>query len=97
VDVEWQGEDGETLARYEGPLITLALLEQADPSSVCLRFIDPWGDTTFNQQQLPILVQELDALRSKLPDGQRAAGDALLAFLRRGLDQVHTYIKFIGD
>jgi hypothetical protein len=97
IDVEWQGEDGETLARYEGPVITLNLVERADPGSVCMRFIDPWGNTTFNQQQLPVLMQELEALESRTRDGQRDVIQALLAFLRPTRDQVHTYVKFVGD
>jgi hypothetical protein len=97
IDVEWQDEDGETLARYDGPLVTVTLVERADPTSCCLRFIDPWGNTIFNQQQLPVLVHELEAIESRTPDGQREAIHALLAFLRPACDQVHTYIKFIGD
>ena len=35
------------------------------PKSVCLRFIDPYGDATFNQLQLPLLLRELkDAIQS---------------------------------
>ena len=97
IDVEWQDEDGATLARYEGPFVTLTLVERADPASVCMRFIDPWGNTTFNQQQLPVLVQELEALDSRTRDAQRDVIQALLAFLRPARDQVHTYVKFIGD
>ena len=97
IDVEWQGEDGDTLGRYEGPLITLDLVERAEPTSVCLRFIDPWGNTIFNQQQLPVLIKELEALASRTRDGQTKVIAALVAFLRPACDQVHTYIKFIGD
>jgi hypothetical protein len=28
--------------------------------SVCLRFVDPFGDTTFNQAQLPELLSEFE-------------------------------------
>ena len=30
----------------------------------CLRFIDPYGTTMFNQLQMPMLIRELDWLRS---------------------------------
>src|SRR2546423_186074 len=97
IDGEWAGEDGATLARYEGPVGTVALLGRADPASVCVGFLGPWGNATFNQQQLPVLMQELESLQSRTPDGQREVIEALLAFLRPARDQVHTYIKFIGD
>ena len=35
-----------------------------------MRFIDPYGNTTFNQFQLSILVRELEALESRTRDGQ---------------------------
>ena len=42
-------------------------------------------------------MQELESLQSRTPDGQREVIEALIAFLRPARDQVHTYIKFIGD
>jgi hypothetical protein len=48
IDVEWQDERGERVARYDGPPIDGRLPEHAPPESSCLRFIDPYGDTTFN-------------------------------------------------
>jgi hypothetical protein len=97
IDVEWQDEHGKTLTRYEGPELTRALVERAEPTSVCLRFIDPYGNTVFNQRQLPLLISELQALKSRTRDGQRDVIEALLAFLRPPGDQVHTYVKLVGD
>jgi len=95
--VELQDERGRTLARYDGPAVTRALVERADPASVCVRFIDPYGNTTFNQLQLPILVRELEALESRTRDGQAQVVRALLAFLHQASDRVHAYVTFIGD
>lgn len=39
-------------------LLSLANLE----TSVCLKFIDPYGDTVFNTLQLPALLCELEAI-----------------------------------
>jgi len=52
IDVEIQDECGTTLARYDGPPIGLQLLKLAPAKSVCFRFIVPWGDATFNQEQI---------------------------------------------
>jgi len=97
IDIEWQDEKGRALGRYEGPSLTRALVERADPSSVCLRFIDPYGNASFNQQQLPILIQEFESLGSRTGNGQRQVIEALVQFLRAACDKVHTYVKFIGD
>jgi hypothetical protein len=97
IDIEWQDENGRALARYEGPSLTPALLERADPSSICLRFIDPYGNAVFNQHQLPILIQEFESLGSRTRDGQRDVIEALVPFLRAARDKIHTYVKFIGD
>ena len=97
IDVEWQDERGRTLARYDGPTVTAALLRYADPQAACLRFIDPYGNTTFNQQQLSVLRDELEALDSRIMDGQALVARALLDFLTSSSGMVHTYVKFIGD
>ena len=68
------------------------------PHTACLRFIDPYGDATFNQLHLPVLLEELRVL-------QRSAGDAeaklllaaLIRYVQKAKGQVHTYVRFIGD
>jgi hypothetical protein len=39
-------------------------------ATCCLRFIDQYGDTTFNQLQLPVLIDEFATLRSATQDPQ---------------------------
>lgn len=67
--------------------------------SVCLRFIDRYGDTVFNSLQMPVLLEELEVL-------QRAASTAAArAHLVHLIDLVsealangpHTFVKFVGD
>jgi hypothetical protein len=98
ISVEWQDEDGHVLARYEGPDLHASLFDHAEQDQVCLRFIDPYGDTTFNQLQVPVLLAELESLGA-----DRELGDhldvirALLTFLEQARDETHTYVKFVGD
>jgi hypothetical protein len=50
---------------------------------VCLDFIDPYGNTIFNQHQLPHLVSELEAVRGNLTDrAVRAAAEHALQAAR---------------
>ena len=97
IDVEWQDENGQVLARYDGPLLDVGIMEIAPKDSCCLRFIDPWGNTIFNQMQVAVLLQELQALMETLPPEKRHWLSPLAAFVRGAANEDHTYIKFIGD
>lgn len=98
IGLEWQNEDGQVVAGYHGPPIGAWLPNSAPMDSVCLRFIDPWGDTTFNQLQVPILLKELEGLATNSTVRELRENVAAVAgFVRQGLGQVHTYLKFIGD
>jgi len=69
-----------------------------DKTSVCLRFIDPYGDTTFNQNQIPVLINELTAaLELTKSHKAKEHGKKLLSLIERANGKVHTYLKFIGD
>src|SRR5262245_18555137 len=96
INVEWQDERGEVLGRYSG-FVMADTVSRAQSSSTCVRFIDPYGDTTFNQSQLPVLIEEFQALASHVDDSDRKSIGDLLVFVRSAVGHVHTYIKFIGD
>ncbi len=95
IDVEWRDERGETLERYEGPPIDFRLPERSSESSRCLRFIDPYGDTTFNAAQVAVSEEELTSIASDREVGEQA--NSLLTFVKRHSDRLHKYLKFIGD
>jgi hypothetical protein len=98
IDVERQDERGNEIARYMDPGIVSELLAAADENGRCLAFIDPYGNTTFNQIQLPVLVEEIRLVRDRLSATElRERADNLLLFLRLALGEIHTYVKFIGD
>jgi hypothetical protein len=65
---------------------------------VCLRFVVPWGDAVFNQAQNVSLVDELRAeIREASDPKVRIHLQKILRLVELGRDEVHTYIKFIGD
>jgi hypothetical protein len=67
-------------------------------SSVCLRFVEPWGDTVFNQTQIPKLLAELRAeVAAATEQSAREHLRAIVHLVETAVDQVHTYVKFIGD
>lgn len=66
--------------------------------SVCLRFVEPWGDAVFNQSQIPVLLSELQAeLRHDLEPRVREQLEKVQGLVERAVNQSHIYIKFSGD
>jgi hypothetical protein len=100
IDLRWEDERGEPLAEL---LDTSSLVERFLPREgaqdfPCLRFVDPYGDTVFNQSQIGQVVVELERLSEQRhePEVEQHLG-AVLEFVRHASNQVHTYIKFYGE
>ena len=98
ITVQIEDEQG----RREGELWihpeSTRLLVDRGPGSSCLRFVDSYGDTVFNQLQIAELLNELHALDGQLPEPElRLALRGLIAFVEAARDKVHTYVRFIGD
>jgi hypothetical protein len=69
-----------------------------DPTSICWRFIDPWGDTYFNHLQMQPFIEELDRLASGVHDDQsRRFLDQVRMLAEECRDRVHLYLMFYGD
>lgn len=100
IDLRWQDERGKQLAELldENALVESFLPNFEAQDFPCLRFVDPYGDTVFNQIQIPELVSELERLSQQKhkPETQRHL-EAVLEFVRQAVGQVHTYIGFYGD
>jgi hypothetical protein len=74
------------------------LLTGEHPGTCCLRFIDPYGDALFNQLQLPVLIAELRALDAREPEPSlRMVLHSLVTFIEPAIDELHTYVRFVGD
>ena len=104
--LQWEEESGEPIEAYPNGLhlvfemMPQGLADSELKDTVCLRFIDPWGDTTFNRLQIPVLISELESLLEAdyCQTHERVREFAgLVAFVEKARDQVHTYIKFYGD
>jgi hypothetical protein len=67
-------------------------------SSVCLRFVVPWGDAVFNQAQNADLLNELSAEFREARDPQvRDHLQKVIRLVELAGNETHTYIRFIGD
>lgn len=61
-----------------------------------LKYLDPFGDTTFNALMLADLLNDLIELKELLPTEQ-AQINTVIAYARDCKEYVHTYLNFYGD
>ena len=99
VDAVWKDEFGKERGRVSDPSMLMSQIATGRPEdTVCLRFIDPYGDTVFNQRQIPGVIEELTARLSSLGDEQtRTHVESVINLAKKAKGQVHTYLWFIGD
>ncbi len=102
IDVAWVTENGEPKQEVFDPRGFLTrLATTAWPrmeASALLRYVDAWGDTVFNQAQVPKLIAEFhDEANGQKEEEIRAHLEKVIHLLERAAGQTHTYIKFVGD
>jgi hypothetical protein len=100
INIHWEDERGERLADLPDPgFLVMRFLPPFDAKEFpCLRFVDPAGDTVFNQAQITELVSELETLSPRRHDPRVEQHlKAVLKFVRQAVGKTHTYIKFYGD
>ncbi|MCC5847290.1 MAG: hypothetical protein JJU29_04275 [Verrucomicrobia bacterium] len=95
IGLQRETEDGEVEAVYgEGKSIDLILLTSNLERTSCLRFIDPYGDTVFNQLQIPVLIEEIQAVVANAQESLDIT--EVIDFLKNSID-LHTHVRFCGD
>jgi hypothetical protein len=69
------------------------------PESVCLRFIDPYGQTVFNLLQLPVLLEELERVqRNTSATDLREHLKLLTSLVRKAQARgPHSFVTFAGE
>ena len=97
IGVRRESETGQPIADFDPDGIDLRIVTEAPDTSVCLRFIDPYGNLIINQLQLPVLIAELQEIsHGTLDFGLKKHIATLVQFLRDS-EGVHVYVRFIGD
>jgi hypothetical protein len=98
ITVVIEDENGNRIAGPWEHALSSAALANPEEDTCCLQFVDPYGDTVFNQLQIPTLRLELmhQILNVENPEFEPVL-DSLIKFLKRAEGQVHTYARFIGD
>ena len=62
-----------------------------------LSTVDPVGNTMFNRLQVPKVIAEMQELRAMVNKKISNDIDEVVLFLKKIENEVHTYIKFVGD
>lgn len=100
VDARIENENGDCLEELLDPknMVEKLLPRYDDRTSSCLRFIDPYGDTTFNRVQMSVLAEELiKAIDNCSVPEAKEHGKSLLEMVKKVSEEVHLYLKFYGD
>ena len=100
INLHWESESGEThqMVNDDGFFVSELVEASKKEKTVCLRFIDPYGDTVFNQAQIPYLKSEFSELSDfSLSDGAKLHRKKLLGLIEQASGKTHTYLKFYGD
>jgi len=100
IDVRVETESGEVQDEVldDGNLTEKLLPDREDRTSPCLRFVDPFGDTLFNQIQIPLVVTELEKrLHGSTKPEVKAHCEAILKAVKAATGEEHTYVRFSGE
>jgi hypothetical protein len=100
IDLLWEDENGNAIGELGDPgsLVERFLPGLDAEDFPCLRFVDRYGDTVFNQAQIDQVIIELERLARKWREPKVEQHlKAVLDFVAKARNQVHTYIKFYGD
>jgi hypothetical protein len=102
IDVAIVNENHEPEQRVFDPGACLSSLANGqwaqEQDSVCLRFIDAYGDTVFNRAQIPFLLQEMErSVKSQTDPETKKRLQKVCRLVSKAQDKLHMYVKFIGD
>jgi hypothetical protein len=100
IDVRVETESGEVQDEVldDQNLTEKLLPDRDDGTSPCLRFVDSFGDTLFNQIQIPLVIAELEKrMRGSAKPEVKAHCEAILKALRAAAGEEHTYVRFSGE
>jgi ABC-type iron transport system FetAB ATPase subunit len=78
-------------------LFESVLPAQDDESFACLRFVDRYGDTVFNQLQAPTVISELQRVRATAPQSLNRFLADVEQLARRVADIPGHHLRFVGD
>jgi hypothetical protein len=103
IDARIETERGNCIADVPDPKSYVSwILGSVDlDATVCLRFIDPYGDTIFNRAQLDVVLSELETIKPKLEPRRLESAkklylDRAAAWPERATKEAHIYTSLVS-
>jgi hypothetical protein len=62
-----------------------------------LKYLDPYGDTTFNSMMIEDLLNDLSLIKKSIDNKESDQIDKVIELALMCKNDVHTYLKFYGD
>lgn len=90
--ISFEDESGNTITTFDCDITLDFQHLHQNENSILLKYLDPYGDTTFNQLMLEDLLSDLRQLSMESKFIQR-----LIEFVETRKGEVHTYLKFYGE
>ncbi len=100
IDIELQDENGDVIDSIsDDRILTFKLIPPlTDKKSVLLRFVDPYGDTVFNNLQASDLKAEIENKLGAVTDNElQEYWRKVVRLVDKLASESHLYLKFIGD
>jgi hypothetical protein len=94
----WRGYSSNPTVTINNGLLGQFIPEADVPNYCCIKYIDKWGNTIFNRLQMDDFIREIKIITEKSKDDKvKALVDHIINLSEKCKNEVHTYIKFIGD
>ncbi|HBD95035.1 MAG: hypothetical protein A2015_04170 [Spirochaetes bacterium GWF1_31_7] len=97
IDIEWIDENNETIDSLldNNNKLLHFLNNEFILSSSLLKYVDFYGDTIFNQLQIPEILLEFENYLKI--NKEKEMLNYTIYFIKQHINEPHTYLKFIGD
>lgn len=101
INILLENEQGKEVAHVDDPtnILHRLLPDHDDLSYQMLRFVDWYGNTTFNQLQAPVLISELNRINEEKAQTleEKALIDDIVRLVTECQFEDLLYVKFYGD
>ena len=100
IDIKLEDENGK-VGGYLGDsnsVLSNFIINSDLSKYVCVRFIDPYGNTIFNHSQMEVLQNELiEIIHHSKDEILKEILHKIIKMIEHGQKSPHNYIKFDGD